>query len=141
MIKGEDTKVWHEELSNHQNALVGKGCAIHSHTWIGSGVIIGDFCRVQAFTFIPSGVEIGNHVFIGPHVCFTNDSLRWEEAPTGNDHWKKTIIKDGVKIGANATILPGVTINEGATIGAGSVVTQDVLANQTVVGNPARPVR
>lgn len=140
MIKGEDTKVWHEELSNIQDCLIGKACAIHSHVWIGNGVIIGDYCRIQAFSFIPSGVEIGNRVFIGPRVTFTNDPLKWEIIPQGNDHWKKTIVEDCVKIGAGAIILPGVKLGTGCTVGAGAVVTKDVRANAIVVGNPAREI-
>ncbi len=141
MYKGEDTRVWHPELSNLQNCMIGKGCAIHSHTWFGNGVMIGDRCRIQAFTFIPQGVEIGNDVFIGPHVCFTNDRLTWKgEIPKGDEHWGKTIVKNNVKIGANATILPGVTLGEGCTIGAGSVVTKSVPSGETWVGNPARKI-
>lgn len=140
MIKGEDTKIWHPELSNIQDCYIGKACSIHSHVWIGSGVYIGDYCRIQAFAFIPAGVEIGDNVFIGPRVTFTNDRLTWTDIPQNTDHWKKTKVGHHVKIGAGAVVLPGVTIGEGSTVGAGSVVTKDVKPYSTVVGNPAREI-
>ena len=140
MIKGEDTKLWHGELSNIQDCIIGKATTVHSHVWLGNGVIIGDFCRIQAFTFIPSGVEIGNNVFIGPRCTFTNDRLTWKQMPQGSDHWKKTIVENHVKIGAGAIILPGLTLGERCTIGAGSVVTKSVKPGATVVGNPAREI-
>ena len=117
------------------NPEIGKGTKIAAFVEIGQGVIIGKNCKIQAFTFIPPGVTIEDNVFIGPHVCFTNDKNpktegKWEQ--------KQTLVKRGASIGAGVTILPGITIGEGSTIGAGSVVTRDVAPNKTVVGNPAR---
>lgn len=113
---------------------IGKGTKIAAFVEIGRGVIIGKNCKIQAFTFIPPGVIIEDDVFIGPHVCFTNDKY-----PKTQGEWeqRQTLVKRGASIGAAATILPGITIGEGATVGAGSVVTHNVAANKTVVGNPA----
>lgn len=129
---GKNTKIWHKEKSIFGNCKIGKSCTIHAPVWIGNDVVIGDNCKIQAFAFIPTGVEIGNNVFIGPHVCFTND----KNPPSGK--WTKTIVKNNVSIGANATILPGLTIGQGAKIGAGAVVTKNVRAETIVVGNPAK---
>lgn len=129
---GKGLKVWFQWLSNIGKCTVGDNCTIHSHVWIGDRVKIGDRCRIQAFCFIPTGVRIGNDVFLGPHVCFTNDRY-----PPSTD-WTPTMVEDFVSIGANSTILPGVTLGQGCKIGAGSVVTKDVPAGETWVGNPAR---
>lgn len=117
------------------NPDIGKGTKIAAFVEIGRGVIIGKNCKIEAFTFIPPGVEIEDNVFIGPHVCFTND-----KNPKAQGKWeqKQTLIKRGASIGANSTILPGLIIGEGATLGAGSVLTKDLPPNETWVGNPAR---
>jgi len=129
---GKNTKIWHKEKSVFCNCKIGKNCVIHAPVWIGNNVVIGNDCKIQAFVFIPDGVEIGNNVFIGPHVCFTND----KNPPSGK--WAKTIIKNNVSIGANATILPGLTIGQNAKIGAGAVVTKNVKDDLVVAGNPAK---
>lgn len=133
MKYGKTTKIWHPELSVLLECDIGQECTIHAPVWIGNNVTIGDFCKIQAFAFIPEGVEIGNAVFIGPHVCFTND----KHPP--NNIFQKTIVKDGAVIGANATIVCGVTIGEGAMVAAGAVVTKDVPPHTVVKGNPAKP--
>ncbi len=137
MKYGPNTTIWHPELSILLNCEIGDGCTIHGQVWIGNNVKIGNDCMVQAFSFIPEGVTIEDGVFIGPHVCFTND----KRPPSYGDHWGRILVKKGASIGANATILPGVIIGEGAVIGAGSVVTKDVPAGETWVGNPARPIK
>lgn len=125
---------WKREYTpnNARPSRRGVDCVVHMYTWIGDSVILGNNVKIQAFTFIPNGVTIGNDVFIGPHVCFTND----KHPPS--DAWSETIVEDAVSIGANATILPGVTLGRGCIIGAGSVVTKDVPAGETWFGNPAR---
>jgi acetyltransferase-like isoleucine patch superfamily enzyme len=135
LVIGEGTKIWHPEKSNiYGDGEIGKNCNIgamveirHPH--------IGDDCKIQAFVFIPEGVRIGNRVFIGPHVCFTND-----KHPKAIGDWELlwTTVEDDVNIGAGAVILPGLTLGKGCTIGAGSVVIKDVPAGVTVVGNPAK---
>jgi acetyltransferase-like isoleucine patch superfamily enzyme len=100
-------------------------------------VIIGDNCKIQNFASLYHGLIVGNNVFIGPHVCFTNDLFPrasiWNE-----ERLIKTVVKDGVSIGANSTIIAGITIGEYAMIGAGTVVTKDVPNHALVFGNPAR---
>ena len=135
LIIGEGTKIWHEDKSNiYGEGRIGKNCNIGALVEIRHPQI-GDDCKIQAFVFIPEGVKIGDRVFIGPHVCFTND-----KHPTAVGEWELlwTTVEDGVNIGANATILPGITLGEGCTVGAGAVVTKDVPPGVTVVGNPAR---
>jgi len=133
---GEGTNVWHF-VHIREGVKIGKDCNIGKGVYIDKNVVIGDRCKIQNFATIYQGVEIGNDVFIGPHVCFTNDvyprSFIWNE-----EKLEKTIVKDGASIGANATIIAGVTIGKYAMVGAGAVVTKDVPDNGLVIGNPAR---
>lgn len=131
----KNLKLYQTAQNISDEALIGDNCTIHSHVWIGSGVTMGHNCKIQAFAFIPDGVVLGENVFIGPHVCFTND-----KHPKAHGAWKqsKTVVKNGASIGANATVVCGITIGKNATVGAGSVVTRDVPDGATVVGNPAR---
>ena len=130
---GDGTKIWrwtHVCLG----VQIGRNCMIGANCYIGPSVIIGDCCRIQNGSFIPKGVELGNNVFVGPCVVFTNDKY-----PPSHILWK-TKIEDGVSIGANSSIIPGIVIGRGAKIGAGSVVTKSVPAEETWAGNPARKV-
>lgn len=122
----------------YKTAKLGFGVNVGAFTEIGNNVVIGDRTRIGAFCFIPEGVTIEEDVFIGPHVCFTND--RYPPSPS-KKMWQKTVVKRGAAIGAACVVLPGITIGENATIGAGSVVTHDVPPNEIWAGNPARPVR
>lgn len=133
---GEDTIV--RDFVNLYGCRIGKGCRIAAYAEIQRGVTIGDRCKVEAFAFIPSGVKIEDEVFIGPHVCFTNDRV-----PKAVGDWEvtSTLVKKGASVGANATIVCGVTIGENALVGAGSVVTKDVPANTIVAGNPAKIIK
>jgi acetyltransferase-like isoleucine patch superfamily enzyme len=133
--RGLGTIFWESHLSNiHPTATFGADCRVHSHVWIGPFVHIGNKCKIQAFAFIPQGVRVGDGVFIGPHVCFVND----REPPSGGKGWEQTYVEDGVVIGANATIMCGLTLKRGCRIGAGSVVIKSVPPGETWVGNPAR---
>ena len=123
-----------QELVNLYYCKIGKRTKIAAFVEIGKDVVIGEDCKIEAFSFIPPGVEIGNNVFIGPHVCFTND----KHPPSLIDFVPlKTIVEDGVSIGAGAIILPGITLHKNCVIGAGSVVTRDIAKGITVFGNPA----
>lgn len=115
---------------NLYKCKIGKNSKIDSFVYIEEGVTIGDGCKIRPFTFIPTGVTIGNNVFIGPNVTFTND-----RHPKIGSAWKleRTIVEDGVAIGANSTILPGLTIGRNALIGAGTVVTKSVEMNSVVI--------
>lgn len=129
------------------------GCQIGSRSRIGTfveiqrGAEIGAACKVQSHTFICDGVRIEDEVFVGHGVTFVNDKRpratdRAGELQTAAD-WEllSTIVESGASIGSGATILGGVRIGREATVGAGSVVTRDVGPGQTVVGNPAEPLR
>jgi UDP-2-acetamido-3-amino-2,3-dideoxy-glucuronate N-acetyltransferase len=130
---GEGTVI-HDQV-NLYKCKIGKNCKIDAFVYIEEGVIIGDNCKIRPFVFIPTGVTIEDNVFIGPNVTFTNDKY-----PQVKGDWKllKTTIKIGSSLGANSTILPGITIGQGALIGSGSVVTKDVPEKAIVAGNPAK---
>lgn len=123
--------VIHEPCNLYGDITIGENTRIGSFCDIGP-VSIGKNCIIQTMVSIPVGVVIEDNVFIGPQVVFTND----KNPPS--DEFSHTVVRTGARIGANATILPGVTIGEGALIGAGAVVTKDVPAHETWVGNPAR---
>jgi UDP-2-acetamido-3-amino-2,3-dideoxy-glucuronate N-acetyltransferase len=135
-IIGEGTNIWHF-AHIRKGAHLGKHCNIGKDVYIDTNVTIGDNCKIQNFASIYQGVTIGNNVFIGPHVCFTNDlyprALIWNE-----EKLETTLVKDGASIGANSTIIAGNTIGKNALVGAGSVVTKDVPDYGLVVGNPAK---
>ena len=131
-------KLYKPELSNLGSLEnIGEDTVIHSHTWIGDKVKIGKRCKIQAFSFIPNGVTIGDDVFIGPHVCFTNDNY----PPSHGKDWKETIVRDGASVGANSTILAGIEIGTHAMVGAGSVIRYDVPAGEVWAGNQAHFIR
>ena len=135
---GRDVRIWHREKSVFGNCRIGNHCVIHAPVWIGNDVKIGNNCKIQAFTFIPPKVEIGSNVFIGPHVCFTND----KHPPSG--HWQKTIVGNNVSIGAGAIIMPGAHIGDNAIVGAGTIVIREVpthtMAISKSLGNIIKPI-
>lgn len=140
-------QIYHPSLVNLYGCEIGNECNIGTFVEIQKGVKIGNKVKIQPFAFIPEGVTIEDEVFIGPHVCFTNDLFPRStnsdgSRQTAND-WKivETFVKKHASIGANATILCGITIGEGAMIGAGSVVLQDVPPWTIVAGNPAKFIR
>lgn len=134
-IIGKDTKIWHPTLVNLYGCEIGDRCNLAAFVEIGSGVVIGNDCKIESFVFIPKGVYIGNNVFIGPHVCFTNDKY---PSVSGYGKFMKTIVEDGVNIGANATIVCGITIGKNAFVAAGVIVTKDIPPGETVMGIPAK---
>lgn len=134
------------EIGN--NCVIGDQCRIHKNVFIDDGVIIGNRVKIQNNNSIYSGVELGDGVFVGTNVSFTNDryprAIRKEDdMPVTRKDWKleKTIVCHGASIGSGAVIRCGVTIGEWAMVGCGAVVTKDVKPNETVVGNPAAPIK
>jgi len=135
---GEGTRIWQFCVVLPQ-AKIGANCNICAHVLIENDVIIGDNVTIKSGVQLWDGVRIEDNVFIGPNVTFTNDlQPRSKIYP---EVFLQTVVKEGASIGANATILPGVTIGEKAMVGAGAVVTKEVPASAVVVGNPARLVR
>ncbi|TMD38402.1 MAG: N-acetyltransferase [Chloroflexi bacterium] len=143
---GQGVAIQHPELVNLYGCTIGDGTKIAAFVEIQRGVIIGANVKIEAFAFLPTGVRIEDGAFIGPHACFTNDRFPRAVDDSGRlldgSDWEiiPTLVKRGASIGANATIVCGVTIGEGAMVGAGSTVTRDVPAHATVVGTPARVV-
>ena len=134
-IIGEGTKIW-INVQVRENAQIGKNCIISKDVYIDLDVQIGDECKVQNSVSIYNGVTLEDQVFIGPNVSFTNDKI----PRAFNKEWKvtPTLVKKGASIGANATIVCGITIGEFAMVAAGAVVTKDVGSFTLVAGNPAR---
>jgi len=143
---GENVIIYHPDLVNLYGCVIGDGCKIGAFVEIRKKVSVGKNVKIQAFAFLPEMVTLEDYVFIGPHVCFTNDKYPRSVNPDGSlmaeDDWEQipTLVKRGASIGANATILCGVTIGECALVGAGAVVTKDVPDYAIVCGSPARIV-
>jgi acetyltransferase-like isoleucine patch superfamily enzyme/dTDP-4-dehydrorhamnose 3,5-epimerase-like enzyme len=132
---GDDTKVW---AFAHvlPGARVGKDCNICDHVFIENDVVVGDRVTLKSGVQLWDGVELEDDVFVGPNATFTNDPFpRSKHRPAT---FLRTVVKRGASIGANATILPGLTIGTHAMVGAGAVVVRSVPPNAIVLGNPAR---
>ena len=135
---GEGTRVW-QYVVILPGAVIGRDGNICSHCFIENQVVVGDRVTVKCGVQLWDGVTLEYDVFVGPNVTFTNDlHPRSRNAEASLLH---TLLKKGASIGANATILPGLTIGEGAMVGAGAVVTKDVPPRTVVVGSPARILR
>ena len=135
---GEGTKIWH--FSHIQSgAVIGKGCILGQNVNVSNNAKLGNHCKIQNNVSIYEGVELEDYVFCGPSMVFTNIRLPRSEFPqSGSKFYEKTLVKKSASIGANATIVCGLTIGEYALIGSGAVVTKDVPDFSLVVGNPGR---
>jgi UDP-2-acetamido-3-amino-2,3-dideoxy-glucuronate N-acetyltransferase len=135
---GSGTKVWH--FSHLQSgSIIGKDCSIGQNVNIGNNVKIGNSVKIQNNVSVYEGVELEDFVFCGPSMVFTNIKVPRSEFPQrGSEFYSKTLVKKSASIGANATIVCGVTIGKYALIGSGSVVTKDVPDFGLVLGNPAK---
>jgi acetyltransferase-like isoleucine patch superfamily enzyme len=131
---GQDTQIW-QFCIILRNAKIGSFCNINAHVFIENDVFIGDNVTIKSGLQIWDGIHIEDNVFIGPNVTFTNDFLpRSKQYPK---KFLKTTVKKGASLGANSTVIGGVTISEYAIIGAGSVVTKSIGPHELWYGNPA----
>ena len=134
---GSGTTVW-INVQIRENSTVGKNCVLSKDVYIDRNVSIGDECKIQNSVSIYDGVTIENQVFVGPNASFTNDKV----PRAFNPDWTitKTLVKHGASLGANCTIVCGISIGEYSMVAAGAVVTKDVPPYTLVAGNPARLV-
>lgn len=135
---GKGSRIW---AYSHilGGATIGEDANVCDHTFIENDVVIGNRVTIKCGVYLWDGLRIEDDVFIGPNATFTNDMY-----PRSKYYAKetlKTTVKRGASIGANATILPGITIGEYSMVGAGAVVTRDVAPYALVVGNPARVIK
>ncbi len=143
VVIGENTKIWHL-VQIRPNVHIGSECIFGRGVYVDAHVKIGNRVKVQNYVSIYEGVTIEDGVFVGPHVVFTNDMYPRAVNPDGSlkspTDWtiSYTLIREGASLGANSTIVCGITVGRWALVGAGSVVTKDVPDYGLVVGNPAR---
>jgi len=135
---GEGTKIWH---FSHilSNTTIGKNCSFGQNCMVGPKVTMGNGIKVQNNVSVYEGVEIENDVFLGPSMVFTN-VINPRAFIQRKEEFKKTLLKKGCSIGANATIICGVTIGEYALIGSGAVINNDVKPYALMVGVPAKQI-
>jgi len=134
---GENVKIWiNAQIREH--VVIGDNCIISKDVYIDKNVMIGNNCKIQNSVSVYDGVRIEDDVFIGPNVTFTNDKF----PRAFNKDWQiiPTLIKKGVSLCTNATVVCGIEVGQYAMVGAGAVVTKDVPAYALVVGNPAKLV-
>jgi UDP-2-acetamido-3-amino-2,3-dideoxy-glucuronate N-acetyltransferase len=135
---GEGTKIWHfSHIMSH--CKIGKNCNLGQNVVVSPNVVLGNNVKVQNNVSIYTGVICEDDVFLGPSMVFTN-IVNPRSAVIRKDQYVETIVKRGATIGANSTIVCGITLNEYCFIGAGAVVVKDVKPYSLVVGNPARHV-
>jgi acetyltransferase-like isoleucine patch superfamily enzyme len=140
---GDGTQIWHQSQVR-PGAKIGSNCIVGKGVYIDTDVEIGNNVKIQNYVSMYHGVTIEDGVFVGPHVCFTNDLHPRAINPDGSiksaADWvlSETLVGRGASLGANSTIRCGITIGEWAMVGAGTVVTQDIPAHGLVFGNPAR---
>jgi UDP-2-acetamido-3-amino-2,3-dideoxy-glucuronate N-acetyltransferase len=134
---GKNTTIWQFSIVL-KGAEIGENCNINCHTFIENDVKIGNNVTVKSGVFLWDGITIGNNVFIGPNVTFTNDNTpRSKQYPI---NFQRISIENYASIGANATVMGGISIGKFALIGAGALVTKDIPERALVVGSPARIV-
>ncbi len=132
---GEGTRIWHF-CHIQKGALIGRHCSLGQNVNVSNNVRIGDGCKLQNNVSVYEGVELEDYVFCGPSCVFTNDLTPRAKYPKGAAGYKKTLIREGASIGANATIVCGHTVGRWALIGAGAVVTDNVPDHALMLGVP-----
>lgn len=135
---GAETRIW-QFVVILSGAVIGRACNVCSHCFIENDVIVGDRVTIKSGVQLWDGLRVENDVFIGPNATFTND--RYPRSKAYPAKFDTTLLKEGCTIGANATILPGVTIGRFAVVGAGAVVTRNVPDRAVVSGNPASVIK
>ncbi len=134
-VIGDGTKVWHF-CHIQKNAVIGKNCILGQNVNIGENVTVGNFVKIQNNVSVYEGVTLEDNVFCGPSCVFTNDLFpRSEKKPS---EYCKTLIREGASLGANSTVVCGVTVGRYALIASGAVVTGDVPDHALMLGVPAR---
>ncbi|WP_286948022.1 N-acetyltransferase [Acetobacterium sp. UBA5834] len=136
---GAGTKVWHF-CHIQEGAEIGENCSLGQNVNIGSRVIIGKGVKIQNNVSVYEGVELEDYAFCGPSMVFTNDLTPRSKYPKGPGGFKKTLVRYGASIGANATIVCGNTIGRWAMIASGAVVTKDVKNYALMAGIPAKQI-
>ncbi len=132
---GEGTRIW-QFCVILKDASLGKHCNVCANSLIENDVIVGNNVTIKSGVQLWDGIRVEDNVFIGPNVTFTNDLVpRSKQYP---EHFPRTVLKEGSSIGANSTLIAGITIGKYALIGAGSVVTRSIPHNTLWYGNPAR---
>jgi acetyltransferase-like isoleucine patch superfamily enzyme len=140
---GEGSSVWHQ-AQVREGVRIGRNCIIGKGVYVDAGVFIGDNVKIQNYVSVYHGVTLEDGVFVGPHVCFTNDlrprAVNSDGSLKSADDWvlSTTLIRSGAALGANSTIVCGNTIGRWALIGSGSVVSRDIPDYGLAWGNPAR---
>lgn len=139
VLIGEGTSIWHF-CHVHKGAQIGEKCSLGQNVNVSNNVKIGNGVKIQNNVSVYEGVELEDFVFCGPSMVFTNDLTPRSKYPKGPAGYKRTLVKYGASIGANATIVCGNTIGEWAMIASGAVVTKDVQAYALMAGVPARQI-
>jgi UDP-2-acetamido-3-amino-2,3-dideoxy-glucuronate N-acetyltransferase len=134
---GKETKIWHF-CHIRSGAVIGENCTLGQNVNIANNVKIGSGVKIQNNVSVYEGVELEDYVFCGPSCVFTNDLTPRAKYPKGSAKYKRTLVKTGASIGANATIVCGHTIGKWALIGAGAVVADDVPDHALMLGVPAK---
>lgn len=135
---GDGTRVWHW-VHICSGAIIGKGCSLGQNVFVGNKVVIGDNVKIQNNVSVYDNVTLESDVFCGPSMVFTNVYNPRSAVPR-KDEYRSTLVKKGATLGANCTIVCGVTVNEYAFVGAGSVINRDVPAYALMVGVPAKQI-
>ena len=135
---GDDCRIWHW-VHISAGAVIGKGCSFGQNVYVGNKVLIGDNCKIQNNVSVYDAVTLEDDVFCGPSMVFTN-VYNPRSAVVRRDEYRTTLVKKGATLGANCTIVCGVTVGEHAFVGAGAVINRNVKPYALMAGVPARQV-